>query len=58
MVGARRAVPGVLKRNKEANMSFMRSADPKKALIISVLLFLNVTILGCLLLMVTGKVVF
>ena len=39
-------------------MNFMRSADPKKALIISVLLFLNVTILGCLLLMVTGKVVF
>lgn len=39
-------------------MEFMRNISAGKLLVLSVLLFLNVLILGCLFLVVTGKVVF
>lgn len=39
-------------------MDFMRGISAGKLLVLSVLLFLNVLILGCLFLVVTGKVVF
>lgn len=39
-------------------MDFIRGISPGKLLALSILLFLNVLILGCLLLVVTGKVVF
>jgi len=39
-------------------MDFLKSASPGKLLLLSFLLFLNVVVLGCLLLIVTGKVAF
>ncbi len=39
-------------------MDFIRSISPGKLLLLSILLFLNVLILGCLFLAATGKVVF
>ncbi len=39
-------------------MEFIRGISPGKLLILSILLFLNVLILGCLFLVATGKVVF
>jgi len=39
-------------------MDFMRNLSAGKLLVLSVLLFLNVLILGCLFLVITGKVVF
>ena len=37
---------------------FMQKANPRKALMIAILLFLNVLILGCLFLVAAGKVAF
>jgi hypothetical protein len=39
-------------------MDFLSKISPGKLLALSFLLFLNVLILGCLLLVATGKVVF
>jgi|GEM_PF-1227469 hypothetical protein len=39
-------------------MDFLSKISPGKLLVLSFLLFLNVLILGCLLLVATGKVVF
>ncbi len=39
-------------------MNFLSNISPGKLLALSILLFLNILILGCLLLVVTGKVVF
>ena len=40
------------------SVKFLRGIDPRQRLLLAILLFLNVAICGCLVLALTGRVVF